>query len=400
MEMERTLAPTLPPRQSASPSTVGELLTKASAAGAVARECPTPRSLLSRILRRGGGGGGGGGFGCRLRLPRYCASGAAKEDAAEYDAPKVVGSQAEVRESPRSSLGKKAAEEVSPASLGLGASLVLLLSRSAAELNRMTELRTHMERLVLDVKGEVRSINRSSASDDHTNDSTSGVAKEPIAGCENGACLSRGSRTAAPSCGGGNAGHHAAVAMDQMEVELEVELTRLQFAVSSNDECATPRRDHHLEVGIDRTQCAASYICDLAQSAGNFLTPDRSPQKRDDHDSTKSHSATCTDDDMDGVVDDDDDILTDQCGDEEQGNGEESEASEETSPPPHGGVPARELERRLHELLQSQHEERIAELETALERAQRKLQEKEREVCWWRNTAKLVTRHKDDSRLR
>ncbi|KAG8072737.1 hypothetical protein GUJ93_ZPchr0006g45895 [Zizania palustris] len=370
METERRVAPTLPPRQlPASPSTVGELLTKASAAGAVARECPTPRSLLSRILRRGGGGGGGGfGFGCRLRLPRYCASGAAKEDAAEYAAPNVVASQAEVSEPPRSSVGKKAAAEVSPASLGLGASLVFLLSRSAAELNRMEELRTHMERLVLGVKGEVRSTTRSSASDDHTTDSSSVVVKEPIAGGENGA-LSRCSRTAAPPSGGENAGHHAAVAMDQMEAELEVELTRLQFAVSSNGECATPRRDQHLE-------------------------------KRDDHDSTKSHSATCTDDVMDGDGDDDEDILTDQCGDEEQGNGEESEAGEETSPPPHGGVPARELERRLHELLQSQHEERIAELETALERAQRKLQEKEREVYWWRNTAKLVTRHKDDSRLR
>jgi hypothetical protein len=63
-------------------------------------------------------------------------------------------------------------------------------------------------------------------------------------------------------------------------------------------------------------------------------------------------------------------------------------------------VSARELERRLHELLQWRHEERIAELETALERARKRLQEKEREVCWWRNTAKLVTRHKDDSRLR
>ncbi|KAF0931090.1 hypothetical protein E2562_002453 [Oryza meyeriana var. granulata] len=399
MAMERNAGPTLPrlsaSSAAASPSTVGALLAKASAAAAPARECPSPRSLLSRILHRGGGGG----FGCRLRLPRYCSIGAAKEDADEYAAakveaeaatPKVVGNQAVVRESPRSSLGtcpwrsesldlhvrheerviewcccagKKAAEEVSPASLGLGASLVLLLSKSSAELKRMAELRAQMERLVLDVKGETRSINRPSASDDHADSTSVVVVKPPIAwaGGENGA-LSRGSRTS----GGGNAAHHSAVAMDQMEAELEAELTRLQFATSNNDECATPRRDRQLETEL---------------------------KSDDDDDSTETHATTFADDDT----------LTDQCGDDEDeqdNDDEESDsAEEETGPPAQGGVSARELERRLHELLQSQHEERIAELETALERAKKKLQEKEREVFWWRNTAKLVTRHKDDSRL-
>ena len=110
-------APALPPRLSASssPPTVGTLLTRASAAGAPrARECSSPRSLLSRILHRGRGVG----FGCRLRLlPRYCTSGAAaKEHAATAKgeepseaaaAPKVVvAGQAEaLRESPRTSLG-------------------------------------------------------------------------------------------------------------------------------------------------------------------------------------------------------------------------------------------------------------------------------------------------------
>uniref|UniRef100_A0A0E0K699 Uncharacterized protein n=1 Tax=Oryza punctata TaxID=4537 RepID=A0A0E0K699_ORYPU len=387
MAMERNAAPApTPPGLSASaaasPSTVGALLTKASAAAAPAREIPSPRSLLSRILHRSGrgGGGGGGGFGCRLCLPRYCSSGAAKEDAAaeyaaanveveaEAAAAKVVASQTVDRESPRSSLGKRESEVVSPASLGLGASLVLLLSKSAAELNRMTELRAQMERLVLDVKGEeARSSNRPNASDDHA-DST----KEEPTACSGGdsGALSRCSRTAtAPACGGGdgNAGHHAAVPMDQMEAELEAELTLLQFATSNNHECATPRRDRQLETELKSDD-------------------------DDDGESTDTHAATFAadaDDDTDGA---DDDTLTDQCDDDDE--------EEESGPAAQGGVSARELERRLHELLQSQHEERIAELETALERAKKKLQEKEREVCWWRNTAKLVTRHKDDSRLR
>uniref|UniRef100_A0A0E0CSH8 Protein POLAR LOCALIZATION DURING ASYMMETRIC DIVISION AND REDISTRIBUTION n=1 Tax=Oryza meridionalis TaxID=40149 RepID=A0A0E0CSH8_9ORYZ len=358
MAMERNAAPRVSASSSAaaSPSTVGALLSKASVAAAPARDIPSPRSLLSRILHRsggGGGGGGGGGFGCRLRLPRYCSSGAAaKEDAAaEYAAANVEAAAPKVvaRESPRSSLGKKAAEEVSPASLGLGASLVLLLSKSAAELNRMAELRAQMERLVLDVKGEeARSSNHPNASDDHAD-----ITKEEPTAFSGGA-LSRCSRTAAAP---GNAGHRAAVPMDQMEAELEAELTLLQFAASNNHQCATPRRDRQLETEL---------------KSGD-----------EEEESTDTHAATFADadDDTDGADDDE-------------------EEEEESGPAAQGGVSARELERRLHELLQSRHEERIAELETALERARKRLQEKEREVCWWRNTAKLVTRHKDDSRLR
>ena len=66
----------------------------------------------------------------------------------------------------------------------------------------------------------------------------------------------------------------------------------------------------------------------------------------------------------------------------------------------HGGVCPRELERRLHELLESRQQERISELETALECAERKLQEKETEICWWRDTARLVSKHKEATLFR
>lgn len=61
----------------------------------------------------------------------------------------------------------------------------------------------------------------------------------------------------------------------------------------------------------------------------------------------------------------------------------------------HSGVCPRELERRLHELLESRQQEKIAELEAALECTQRKLQEKDTEICWWRDTARLVSKHKE-----
>ncbi|XP_074289791.1 protein POLAR LOCALIZATION DURING ASYMMETRIC DIVISION AND REDISTRIBUTION-like [Silene latifolia] len=60
--------------------------------------------------------------------------------------------------------------------------------------------------------------------------------------------------------------------------------------------------------------------------------------------------------------------------------------------PEHYGVPPLELERRLHELLEARQEERIKELEAHLEFIKGKLQEKEVEVIWWKDTAKLISK--------
>nr|ACL54779.1 unknown [Zea mays] len=176
------------PRVSASsPPTVGTLLTRASAARD--RGCSSPRSLLSRILH-GGRGRSGAGFGCRIRLlPRYCASAsaaAAKEDAIaaakheEEDEPaEVEAAQPAPREpgGPRSSLGK---QDALPASLGLGASLVLLLSKSAAELSRMAELRAQMERLLVDARADARSCTGRPSASGGRSDCASAV-KGPVA---------------------------------------------------------------------------------------------------------------------------------------------------------------------------------------------------------------------------
>lgn len=61
------------------------------------------------------------------------------------------------------------------------------------------------------------------------------------------------------------------------------------------------------------------------------------------------------------------------------------------------GVPPLEVERRLHELLEGRQEERIKELEAHLESMQRKLQEKEVEVAWWKDTAKLISKQVPES---
>ncbi|GAA0158140.1 hypothetical protein LIER_15242 [Lithospermum erythrorhizon] len=57
------------------------------------------------------------------------------------------------------------------------------------------------------------------------------------------------------------------------------------------------------------------------------------------------------------------------------------------------GVSPYELESRLHELLEARQQERINELEEALHCATQKIQEKERELSWWKDNAKLFFQH-------
>ncbi|XP_010453121.1 PREDICTED: protein POLAR LOCALIZATION DURING ASYMMETRIC DIVISION AND REDISTRIBUTION isoform X2 [Camelina sativa] len=55
------------------------------------------------------------------------------------------------------------------------------------------------------------------------------------------------------------------------------------------------------------------------------------------------------------------------------------------------GVCPYELERRLHELMETRQEEEIKELEIALEDAKQRLQLKETENSWWKDTAYIVS---------
>ncbi|KAL0312107.1 UNVERIFIED_CONTAM: protein POLAR LOCALIZATION DURING ASYMMETRIC DIVISION AND REDISTRIBUTION [Sesamum radiatum] len=72
------------------------------------------------------------------------------------------------------------------------------------------------------------------------------------------------------------------------------------------------------------------------------------------------------------------------------------EVKEQHEPPSYNefyGVPPQELERKLHELLETRQQERINELESALDYAMEQVEEKERELSWWRDTASLICHH-------
>ncbi|TKW19859.1 hypothetical protein SEVIR_4G046900v4 [Setaria viridis] len=366
---------------------------------------PSPRSLLSRILLRGGGGGdaggSGGGFGCRVRLPRRH-GGALREERKEGseqgETPRVKVVEPPPPpemplETPRSSLGrKKPEEELVSMNLGLGASLVLLLSKSAVELNKMVELRAQMEALVSEIRQAARwkedtSGPAVSQESNGSSSATTTAVKDPIA------FPAAAEADAASNCSRTTAGDNAtAVVMDQLEAELQAELGRMQRVAGGGTDRAAHGGDkriapmHGLELPMLKVKTKAS---NAIGGSSRIRVEDGSAAKDDGEV-------------VDGNADDEEeDEEADEYeeADEEEDEEEEDEGyDEDGTSPPHGGVSARALERRLHELLQKRQQERIVELESALDAAQRRLHEKEREVVWWRDAAKLVSHRRDDSR--
>uniref|UniRef100_A0A0A9HNY0 Uncharacterized protein n=1 Tax=Arundo donax TaxID=35708 RepID=A0A0A9HNY0_ARUDO len=75
---------------------------------------------------------------------------------------------------------------------------------------------------------------------------------------------------------------------------------------------------------------------------------------------------------------------------------EEEEEDDDDDQTEFNGVSAIELERRLHELLHERNRDQIEELEAALQRAVKKLAEKEMEVCLWKDTAKFALRQDNE----
>ncbi|KAG7618067.1 Protein POLAR LOCALIZATION DURING ASYMMETRIC DIVISION AND REDISTRIBUTION [Arabidopsis thaliana] len=61
------------------------------------------------------------------------------------------------------------------------------------------------------------------------------------------------------------------------------------------------------------------------------------------------------------------------------------------------GVCPYELDKKLHELLETRQQEELVKLETALNRVERRLQEKETEVSWWKDAARLLAQRVPES---
>ncbi|KAJ6849776.1 protein POLAR LOCALIZATION DURING ASYMMETRIC DIVISION AND REDISTRIBUTION-like [Iris pallida] len=227
--------------------------------------------------------------------------------------------------------------------LGMGMGLAFLLAKSAAEVNKMMELRGQMEMLLKEVRTEIRrkdaicsssgsSSNNNNVSDSVTSSfgSSNRISISPPRCCGD---ASTGMAVSKDVCGAGvesesnyvTAGNTRNVSLDQMEAELELELERLETNLEGQSSSAGR---HRAELNHEK-----------------------------DDPSFESFGVTYEEE---GII------------------------PQDTHE--YNGVSAHELERRLHELLATRQQEQIAELQSRLECMEQKLREKEFELCLWKQT--------------
>ncbi|XP_020265722.1 protein POLAR LOCALIZATION DURING ASYMMETRIC DIVISION AND REDISTRIBUTION-like [Asparagus officinalis] len=295
------------------------------------------KSYSFKIMRRNKKAGPDSGTGSR-RLDPPASSGEAAVD----PPPGLMSSEVSVDP------GRK--HEDLSLTVGMGLGMAFLLAKSAAEFNKMRELRAEMEMLLKEIKSEVQSKDATASASESNNNILFSPPhrREDISTSKSISVLSSSSEYFAlqgvkcdvdsdtdskHSIDFANTG---SLRIDEMEAELEVELERLQTNLEG--ECSSGIQ-HRMEV--DREDNDPSY---------------------------ESFSVGCEEEENEPR---DDDIYE------------------------YNGVSPRELERKLHELLETRQQERIEELESALENAEQKLREKEMELEWWKETQWLASLNKE-----
>ncbi|PSS17726.1 Protein POLAR LOCALIZATION DURING ASYMMETRIC DIVISION AND REDISTRIBUTION like [Actinidia chinensis var. chinensis] len=229
--------------------------------------------------------------------------------------------------------------------LAVGFGLFYFIAATKNELDKTMELRTQMEMLLQNVKEEFANQKREILPmQSESNDLAYSTTDAPESLCTNGnvslrnRVLFKNQPDSEPivlcdqsqTCEATRQ-EKCVEGIAQLEAELEAELERLQIHLDSKNKLDFPKQQI-MEVTVDDT----APIRSLDASLGKVVDP--------------------------------------------------PEAGEE-----HSGVPPNELERRLHELIESRQEERIKELEAALDCANQMLLEKEREVFWWKDAAQHIT---------
>uniref|UniRef100_A0A7N0V160 Uncharacterized protein n=1 Tax=Kalanchoe fedtschenkoi TaxID=63787 RepID=A0A7N0V160_KALFE len=226
-------------------------------------------------------------------------------------------------------------------SLGAGFGLALLLASSKSELSKMRELRTQMESLVRNAKDELQSIDKVSKSS-KTHRTVEYSTTEVEESMNSNGYFSNTDYTP-PSEKLAPMGFHdqdlqhgrrrqvrPLVDRRVMEIELESELKHLQLLCESDGWSKhSPKQN---EGCLESTDWGPNAIC------GEVHQDPHQPLSQE-----------------------------------------------------HDGVPPEELALRLHEVLEARQEERIKELEVALQQAMKKLDEKETEASWWKETAQLFS---------
>ncbi|WOL19380.1 hypothetical protein Cni_G28178 [Canna indica] len=363
-------------------------LPPSSASAAASSSTPdaySPRRLISRLLlsfnpssQARNSGGGGEGLACRVRFPRYHANRkkqnemttAATTTSAEGSAVASGESMTELAINP-----VKKSDELS-LNLGMGVGLVFLLTRSATEINKMVELREQMQILLQDIKDEFTQKKQAPPY-------SSASHKNPSSALHKNSAMEED-----------EAEIQSKYVRDRMEAELELELERMQCTTEGKASSLLPHQQRMklATANPDPTESfGGSYAEVYDEGSGSQCGVSAHELRVKLNQLVKARQ-------QEGIAELESSLDTETCC-EDYGEITEVNEEEEEEEVEDGDISAGQLERRLHELLEARQQERIAQLECALECAERELREKEREVRWWRDTATIVSQHKNEALL-
>ncbi|KAF9612688.1 hypothetical protein IFM89_003163 [Coptis chinensis] len=288
--------------------------------------------------------------------------------------------------------------------LGLGVGLIFLTAATKKQFTKMMELRSEMETLIQEVKDERHrkdaTVKPSESSDtlvssaitstevgsmdNHANimSCVTCVSSYPLEEVENTMACDNHLQCDIPR------NEDWRPEIDQLEAEVEAELQRLQLRLDAEDLSEHPQQQ--------RTE-AQLIVQQIAHEES--LTANRG--EVDDPDGGEEQNGICPDElkrRLRKLLEEREqqraevlESTTESSGFGEVDNTDVAESGEQN-----GGVSPKTLERRLNELLEVRQQERIEELELALECVQRKLLQKELEVSWWKDIAHLISQHVSD----
>ncbi|XP_030951251.1 protein POLAR LOCALIZATION DURING ASYMMETRIC DIVISION AND REDISTRIBUTION-like [Quercus lobata] len=257
--------------------------------------------------------------------------------------------------------------------LGLGCSLLYLIAASKNELTKMVELRKEVEMLLQNVKVELQRkdvLCKPFESNDTIAYSTTDIQE----GSNSNSRISLQSQTTSHVLQDSESimvhdqllisNHHQkeehVEGMDELEAELVAELELLQIHLDRENSTKHPQQQRIKDTASVRGR---------SLSFGEVIDPQKGGTEMEY-----------------GVPPTELEI-----GLHELLEARQQERVEDTEM--EYGVPPTELEIRLHELLEARQQERVEELEAALECTIHKLREKEIEVSWWKDTARLISQH-------
>ncbi|CAL4889613.1 unnamed protein product [Urochloa decumbens] len=307
----------------------------------------------------------------RLRLPRFtCARirfGRLGRKRGDSSGRRNELAAAAVKSDGASSADSPSAPAAAAAQTGMGLSmLLLLLARTCVELNRMAEVRAQMEALLQEIRDEASRV-KGAADADHVH-----AAATPKT-CTDNNLGSSSTTTASSSCVSGTSTNNCL-----MEDTGRGEDFGKRAA--SGDEARAAAATDALEAELAPRQ-SPEWKCDAEEETPECWMHSLSDSDDDEEFIELEGGRFCSGGSGGG----------EEAGDRDgSGDASEDDGSASSRERDEGGVSAVELERRLHELRHRRDWERIAALESALRRAERRVTEKEMEARLWQDTAALA----------